>query len=124
MILDWLFENGKEDEYLLSSLIPIILDATEAEKDPRNIIFVFELYTKIGSNTSDSLLEPYSNQMFENLEMYYPIEFTPSKNSPSNLTKRDLADALNRAFTSNILLFDLLTETIISLNLTRQNKNK
>jgi hypothetical protein len=53
------------------------LRVTENEKDPRNILVVFELYSFILNEFPSELVKPYKSDIFNYLEAYYPIDFSP-----------------------------------------------
>ena len=53
----------------------------------------------------------YVRSLFEILELYYPIEFTPPKNSPEAITSETLINALNTGFSSS----DTLAENVIEM---------
>ncbi len=137
-IFEFLLENFKE--YLLEKtktpeFLQLVLDAIESEKDPRNILKMFSLiekinlnFFKINKNTNDNIINNKINNdidiinsevmndlnksFFETLEIYYPIEFSPPKNSKENITANDLINSLNKAFSSNDyymeFIFDIL----------------
>lgn len=54
------------------------------------------------------------------MDLYYPIEFTPPKNSPDRITGEQLSNELNKALTTSDLyinrLIDMLKERISSAN--------
>lgn len=116
-IFEFLIENLQE--YFtekVSEFLQLVLDAVDSEKDPRNILKMFSLIEKVNTNfykknpmnnTTDSnvldteLMNDLNKSFFETLEIYYPIEFSPPKNSKENITANDLIDSLNKAFASN-----------------------
>ena len=53
----------------------------------------------------------YVRYLFEILELYYPIEFTPPKNSPEEITPETLINALNLGLSSS----DTLAEHVIEM---------
>lgn len=99
------FFNNKQVEFL-----QIVLDAIEGEKDPRNILIKFEICAKICKFLDKKLIKDYSKTIFNTLEIYYPIEFTPPKNSPERITAEDLINGLNEAFGSNENYIESLIE--------------
>lgn len=58
-----------------SGFISHILKATENEMDPRNILLVFDLIKFILNEFDTKILINYKNVIFEQLDLYYPIEF-------------------------------------------------
>lgn len=106
-------EDGtNEDSSLLipySSIISAVLTAIESEKDPRNLVVSFELTRLILSilgNDEQSIptIEPFLEEIFENISWYYPIEFEPPQNDKFKITSKELKDKLNRCFTASPLL--------------------
>lgn len=67
----------------------LLLRVAESEKDPRNIIVVFNLFQKVLPN------ELYNSRIFEFLEAYYPIDFNPKVKKQLNLTPSLIQDQLN-----------------------------
>lgn len=95
------YYNNEEFKNRVLEYIQIVLDGIEGEKDPRNIILMFNLVKKVNNYIDRNILKNYSKNFFEILEVYYPIEFTPPKNSPDKITAEDLIDNLNDAFASS-----------------------
>lgn len=60
---------------LKAKYISIVVDSTYEERDPRNIGKMFTLYYWILNNLDTTLLNPYRDSMFTNLEAYYPIDY-------------------------------------------------
>ena len=92
-----------------STIISAVLTAIESEKDPRNLIVSFELTRLILSILGNdekylSTIEPFLEEIFENISLYYPIEFEPPQNDKFKITSKELKDKLNRCFTSSPLL--------------------
>ena len=92
--------------------IKISLDSMDGEKDPRNILLVFELITKINDTLNKDFLDNYVQNFYDILDNYYPIDFTPPKNSPEKITADDLKNKLNESFLSNYTYFKLLIDSI------------
>lgn len=106
----------------------MIQDAIDNEKDPRNILKMFSLIEKVNlkffknqknlnkENEEDfintEVMSDLNKSFFETLEIYYPIEFTPPKNSKENITTNDLINALNNAFASNDSYMEYLLELL------------
>lgn len=94
---------------LLSKLIPkysfnkneaikisgVVIDCIEGEKDPRNLLLVFTLVSIIYKVFPYSIINPFDKTIYDILIDYYPIDFTPPKNSPDTITAKDLSIALN-----------------------------
>jgi hypothetical protein len=112
-IFKFLIENFHQDDFFKNKLIDyinIVLDAIEGEKDPRNILIMFDLVKNINKSIPKEMCQIYAKNFFEILDIYYPIEFTPPKNSPDKITSEMLIDALNESFASNEYFFEFLIE--------------
>lgn len=86
-----------------TNVISAVLTAIESEKDPRNLLLAFELtrvVLKIVGRDEDSFrtIEPFIEEIFENISCYYPIEFEPPKNDKFQITSKELKDRLNNCF--------------------------
>lgn len=95
-----------------STIVSAVLTAIESEKDPRNLLISFELTRLVLSllgNDEESMktLEPFIEEIFENISCYYPIEFEPPKNDKFKITSKELKDKLNNCFVSSPLLSSL-----------------
>ena len=97
----------KKEEY-----ISVVLNAMEAEKDPRNILLIFNFITQINQAIDPDILYPFTKNFFDLLEAYYPIEFSPPKNSPDKITADDLKNNLNESLASNYNYLVYLVEII------------
>jgi len=124
LIFEFLLEN-LEEFYLkrIPEYLQIVVDAIDGEKDPRNILKMFALISKIckryfsdNCKYEDSInndkMENLCKSFFDTLEIYYPIEFTQPKNSPDKITSSDLSDALNNCFASSDLFMEYLIEVL------------
>lgn len=124
-IFDFFVDNL--DEFYITKLrdfLEIVLDGIDGEKDPRNILVMFALIQKISkkyfllnSSKYDSYLDEESKKdlaksFFDSLEIYYPIEFTPPKNSQDKITVDDLINSLNACFASSDLYMEFLIEVL------------
>jgi hypothetical protein len=111
--------------------LQMVLDAIDSEKDPRNIILIFNLIHRINTSLDNQTLSPFNKRFFEVLDEYYPIEFTPPKNSPELITAELLTTKLNVCLSSNPGYIEFLIESIkgniiltqIRSNQTLQNLN-
>ena len=57
--------------------VKIFIDITEDEKDPRCIVKVFKIIKHLLDAFSAEIIEPFAEEIFANLECYYPIDFHP-----------------------------------------------
>ncbi|GFO36171.1 mms19 nucleotide excision repair protein homolog, partial [Plakobranchus ocellatus] len=67
----------------------------DAEKDPRNLLICFSCAQFISSNFS---LGTFTEEMFEVLGCYFPIDFVPPPNDPHGITREDLVSGLRKCF--------------------------
>ena len=94
-----------------------ILSATEAEKDPRNLLICFDLTHFLLVNyfqTKESaiktlqiepeLIESMSETFFDQTSCYFPINFRPPKNDPYKIKPEALKNALKQC----MLVSDLM----------------
>lgn len=112
-IFNYLIEKFHQEEFFKNNLIEyinIVLDALEGEKDPRNILIMFNLVKNVNKLIPLEMRQIYAKNFFEILDIYYPIEFTPPKNSPDKITSEMLIDALNESFASNEFFLEFLIE--------------
>jgi DNA repair/transcription protein MET18/MMS19 len=89
-----------------TNVISAVLTAIESEKDPRNLLLSFELtrvVLKMVGNDENSFktIEPFIEEIFENISCYYPIEFDPPKNDKFQITSKELKDRLNNCFVAS-----------------------
>jgi len=69
------------------------IQAVDGEKDPRNLLVVFELTRVIISNFSIDL---FAEDLFEVTSCYFPIDFTPPSDDPYGIKKDDLVTSLRK----------------------------
>jgi hypothetical protein len=112
-ILYFIIEKFYAMDYFQNKVISFLnttLDAVDSEKDPRNILIMFSLIEKINIQVPKPILKEYAKNFFELLEVYYPIEFVPPKNSPDKITPDQLIDSLNNCFGTNEFFYEQLIE--------------
>ena len=79
------------------------------EKDPNNLLLIFQILQKISKNLSiDNFIEPLFDTMFR----YYPISFK-SSNDLQNVKISSLKDSLNNSLSSNNLYANDLFPNLI-----------
>ncbi|XP_005103739.1 MMS19 nucleotide excision repair protein homolog [Aplysia californica] len=71
----------------------------DSEKDPRNLMIAFNCAQFISSRLH---LGAFTEEMFEVLGCYFPIDFTPPANNPHGITKEDLILALRKCFSATV----------------------
>ena len=82
------------------------IQAIDGEKDPNNLMLVFGCVPTIVQNFS---LEPFTEDFFETLARYFPIDFTPPRLPAGHkvATKSELVLALRACFASHSLFAPL-----------------
>lgn len=68
-----------------------VIQAVESERDPRNLVFLFEFMPRFISTYP---LRHLAEEMFEVFSCYFPIDFHPSPNDPQAITRDSLAEKL------------------------------
>lgn len=68
-----------------------VIQAVESERDPRNLVFLFEFMPRFISTYP---LRHLTEEMFEVFSCYFPIDFHPSPNDPQAITRDSLAEKL------------------------------
>ena len=69
-----------------------VIQAVESERDPRNLVFLFEFMPRFIKTFS---LRHLIEEMFEVFSCYFPIDFHPSPNDPQGITRDALAEKLS-----------------------------
>ena len=75
-----------------------VINAMDGERDPRNLLFLFEYMPKFMASYS---LRHLSEEMFEVFSCYFPIDFHPSPNDPEAITRDLLAEKLSQCLCSS-----------------------
>ncbi|XP_049872411.1 MMS19 nucleotide excision repair protein homolog isoform X2 [Pectinophora gossypiella] len=68
-----------------------VISAMDGERDPRNLLFLFSFLPRFISQVP---LGHLTEEMFDVVSCYYPIDFHPSPGDPAAVTRQDLANAL------------------------------
>ncbi|XP_068633868.1 MMS19 nucleotide excision repair protein [Battus philenor] len=68
-----------------------VISSIEGERDPRNLLFIFNFLPEFLKQIP---LGHLTEEMFDVMSCYYPIDFHPSPNDPAPVTRQDLASAL------------------------------
>lgn len=63
----------------------------DGERDPRNLLFLFAFLQNFLKTVP---LGHLTEEMFDVISCYYPIDFHPSPDDPAAVTREDLANAL------------------------------
>lgn len=124
LIFEFMLEN-LEEFYLkrIADYLQLVVDAVDGEKDPRNILKMFSLISKISRKyfsdaqkyqdlCDQEAMQDLCKSYFDTLEVYYPIEFSQPKNSPDKITAADLINALNDCFASSDKYMEYLIEVL------------
>lgn len=69
-----------------------VIQAVEGERDPRNLVFLFEYMPRFISTYP---LRHLTEEMFEVFSCYFPIDFHPAPNDPQAITRDTLAEKLS-----------------------------
>eukprot|EP00127_Corallochytrium_limacisporum_P006652 Clim_evm31s232 gene=Clim_evmTU31s232 len=89
--------------------------AFDGEKDPRNLILLFNLVQSICQSFN---IAGVYEELFEVIACYFPITFNPPPNDPRGITKQELIEGLRNAMSASMhfvpLITDLLQEKIES----------
>jgi DNA repair/transcription protein MET18/MMS19 len=109
-VLIILLEYSNETFFNKYEYLQIVLDAIDGEKDPRNIVLMFNLIYQVNTVLKD--ISPFTNKFFEILDDYFPIEFKPPTNSPQMITAEQLSNRLNDCFCSNEAFMEYLIDSI------------
>ena len=120
VVMDITNETSSDESKTIpySTLVSAILTAIESEKDPRNLIESFKLtyliLSKFGNDpVSSKTIEPFLDEIFENISCYYPIEFEPPKNDKFKITPKDLKDGLNKCFIASPLISHMIIPFVL-----------
>ena len=92
IILEEEFNEEKKQE----SFISVIIDCIDDEKDPRNIIEMFNLLDILYKKFPKNILIKYSKEIFDIINSYYPINFTPPKDIKNPISSKELSNLLNK----------------------------
>lgn len=91
-IIQHLSDNFQPElEAMGADFIYGVIQAVEGERDPRNLVFLFEFMPRFISSYS---LRHLTEEMFEVFSCYFPIDFHPSPKDPQAITRDGLAKKL------------------------------
>lgn len=99
-ILSWSLENKLDvvkAPKFSSQFVLGFLQAVEGETNPRNLVIVFSCWPVVLRELDVSI---YAVDIFETLSCYFPVDFTPPKNSNVKVTKEDLTKGLRNCIHS------------------------
>eukprot|EP00128_Syssomonas_multiformis_P000961 Colp12_sorted_trinity150504_noHs@23164 len=91
------------------------IQSMDAEKDPRNLVAIFEMIPIIIAEFTYSM---FTDDLFEVISCYFPVTFNPGPNDPYGITREELVDGLRTCLTATPafaeFLIPLLLEKISS----------
>lgn len=91
-LLQFLSDNFQAElEAMGADYIYGVIQAVEGERDPRNLVFLFEYMPRFIDTYP---LRHLTEEMFEVFSCYFPIDFHPSPNDPQAITRDVLAEKL------------------------------
>lgn len=68
------------------------ISSMDGERDPRILFYLFEFVPKFLKTFP---LGHLTDEMFEVIACYFPIDFNPMSNDPTNITRNELAERLS-----------------------------
>lgn len=74
-----------------------VISAVEGERDPRNLLFIFEFMQLFLQKFP---LENLADDMFEVFACYFPIDFNPAPNVPALISRELLQESLCNCLTA------------------------
>ena len=87
--------------------VSVALKATAGEKDPKNLQAYFGVYWFLLTGLTEGVLEGYREEVFDNLQCYYPITFEIlEEEKGSGVIKTQLTQTLDRCLTESPLLLE------------------
>lgn len=118
-IINFITNTMPKESYSDELIIKCFLHCSQNEKDPNNLLLIFQILQKI-SKTLD--IEPHLIDLFDTMFRYYPISFKSSDDSKQSQIN-SLKDSLNSSLASNDLyaaeLFPNLIDKFNSATLTQ-----
>lgn len=100
----------KDVAQLGNELVEGVIANVDGERDPRNLILVFQVLVELYQTRSDdpevliNALQEGSEDAMDLLACYFPLTFTPPPNDPHGVTRDQLAVQLCRAMTCSVHL--------------------
>ncbi|KAI5646049.1 dos2-interacting transcription regulator of RNA-Pol-II domain-containing protein [Phthorimaea operculella] len=68
-----------------------VISAIDGERDPRNLLFLFSFLPQFISQVP---LGHLTEEMFDTISCYYPVDFHPTPGDPAAVSRQELANAL------------------------------
>ena len=88
-------EQNFSEEKQQEKLINVIIDCIDDERDPRNIVEMFKLLDDLYKKLPKNVLIKFSKEIFEIINGFYPINFTPPKDIKNPITAKELSTLLD-----------------------------
>lgn len=108
-------DKQAQSRQIEGELIYSLVSLMDGENNPENLLICFGTMSTILKKFDD--IEPYIDDIFEWLASYYPLDYTPSEDSDSDLAiqiqRSDLIGALYDCFYANPLNADCLLGLIL-----------
>ncbi|TID16708.1 hypothetical protein CANINC_004160 [Pichia inconspicua] len=98
-----------KDQYNNDTFILCFLHVSQNEKDPSNLLLIFQLLNAISKTLE---INKYSQQLFDTMFRYYPISFK-SANQAQEAQVDSLKDSLNSSLASNDIFGEELFPNLI-----------
>lgn len=91
-VIQYLSDNFQPElDAMGADFIYGVIQAIDGERDPRNLVFLFEFMPRF---IHAYPLRHLSEEMFESFSCYFPIDFHPSTSDPQAITRDGLAERL------------------------------
>lgn len=87
-----------------------VINAIEGERDPRNLLFIFQFMPQF---IQDYSLFHLTEETFEVFAVYFPVDFTPVQNDPNAITRDLLAEHLENCLTATSDFVDNCIELLL-----------
>ncbi|XP_062859268.1 MMS19 nucleotide excision repair protein homolog [Trichomycterus rosablanca] len=111
-ILISLMESREEElKALGSDLVFGFVQAVDGERDPRNLLLAFKIARNIIHRGYE--LNQFTEELFEVMSCYFPIDFTPPANDPRGITQEELILALRAVLTGTPRFAEFLLPLLI-----------
>jgi DNA repair/transcription protein MET18/MMS19 len=108
-IVNYLITSFSQSVYSNDQIIDCFLHISQNEKDPNNLILIFQILQTISKNLD---INNYVQPLFDTMFRYYPISFK-SSNEAQETQIASLKDSLNASLASNDLYAEELFPNLI-----------
>ena len=113
--------------------VSFVLQAIDGEKDPRNLLYTFDLVffiLKVHFQENSEPLQDVSvdaqiiEDLFDAVSRYFPINFSPPKNDTNNITPEQLQGLLSRCMLASPKLCHLFLPFLLEKLAAKATKTK